>query len=448
MSKETFINKSRPHDSAYKHVSGFADYTDDIKEPKDTLYGAIGLSKKAHAIIRKIDLNKVKSSEGVISVITYQDIPGRNDVGPVFDGDPIFPEKKVEFYGQPLFAVAAISIELARKAVLKAKIIYKDLKPVVTIKDALDKNNLLFKVKKIKKGNASKKISNSKNFLKGNFTTGSQEHFYLEGQAAFVIPKEDNNFLVYSSTQHPSETQQLIAKTLNQKSNSINVLVRRIGGGFGGKETNFMTSCICALLSRKTGKPVKLRLDRDEDIIITGKRHEFYSEYEVGFNDEGIIEGLKLKLASNCGISPDLSLAINERALLHIDNAYFISDLEIANYLCKTNISSSTAFRGFGGNQGMMAIENIIDNISRHLKKDPSNIRKNNFYKKKSRNTTHYGMKIEDNVINKIFSKLEKKSNYKKRYLEIKKFNKKNKKPPEHKLKHKKKKKICSNSHA
>jgi xanthine dehydrogenase large subunit len=427
MSKETFINKTRPHDSAYKHVSGFADYTDDIKEPKDTLYGAIGLSKKAHAIIRKIDLNKVKSSEGVISVITYKDIPGRNDVGPVFDGDPIFPEKKVEFYGQPLFAVAATTIELARKAVMKAKITYKNLKPVVTIKDALDKNSLLFKVKKIKRGNASKKIINSKNSLKGNFTTGSQEHFYLEGQAAFVIPKEDNNFLVYSSTQHPSETQQLIAKTLNQKSNSINVLVRRIGGGFGGKETNFMTSCICALLSRKTRKPVKLRLDRDEDIIITGKRHEFYSEYEVGFNDDGIIQGLKLKLASNCGMSPDLSLAINERALLHIDNAYFISDLEVANYLCKTNTSSSTAFRGFGGNQGMMAIENIIDNISRNLKKDPSTIRKNNFYQKNSKNITHYGMKINDNVINEIFNKLEKKSNYKKRYLQIKKFNKKNK---------------------
>ena len=427
MSKETFINKTRPHDSAYKHVSGLADYTDDIKEPKDTLYGAIGLSKKAHAIIRKIDLNKVKSSEGVISVITNKDIPGRNDVGPVFDGDPIFPEKKVEFYGQPLFAVAATTIELARKAVMKAKITYKNLKPVVTIKDALDKNSLLFKVKKIKRGNASKKIINSKNSLKGNFTTGSQEHFYLEGQAAFVIPKEDNNFLVYSSTQHPSETQQLIAKTLNQKSNSINVLVRRIGGGFGGKETNFMTSCICALLSRKTGKPVKLRLDRDEDIIITGKRHEFYSEYEVGFNDDGIIQGLKLKLASNCGMSPDLSLAINERALLHIDNAYFISDLEVANYLCKTNTSSSTAFRGFGGNQGMMAIENIIDNISRNLKKDPSTIRKNNFYQKNSKNITHYGMKINDNVINEIFNKLEKKSNYKKRYLQIKKFNKKNK---------------------
>ena len=427
MNKATYINNIIPHDSAYKHVSGFAEYTDDIKEPKDTLYGAIGLSKKAHAIIKKIDLRKVKSSKGVISVVNYLDIVGRNDVGPVFDGDPIFAKKKVEFYGQPLFAVAATSTELARKAVLKAKIIYKDLKPIVTIKDALNKKNLLFKVRKVKRGDASKKIKNSKHFLKGNFTTGSQEHFYLEGQAAFVIPKEDNNLLVYSSTQHPSETQQLIAKMLNQKSNTINVLVRRIGGGFGGKETNFMTSCICALLAQKTGVPVKLRLDRDDDIILTGKRHEFYSEYEVGFNDEGIIEGLKLKLASNCGMSPDLSLAINERALLHIDNAYFISNLEIKNYLCKTNIATSTAFRGFGGNQGMMAIENIIDNISRHLKKDPGKIRKNNFYKKNSKNITHYGMKIEDNVINEIFSKLEKKSNYKKRYLEIKKFNQKNK---------------------
>ena len=427
MSKETFVNNIIPHDSAYKHVSGFAEYTDDIKEPKDTLYGAIGLSKKAHAIIKKIDLSKVKSSKGVISVVSYEDIPGRNDVGPVFDGDPIFPRTKVEFYGQPLFAVAATSTELARKAVLKAEITYKDLNPIVTIKDALNKKNLLFKVKKIKRGNPIKKINNSKNFLKGKFTTGSQEHFYLEGQAAFVIPKEDNNFLVYSSTQHPSETQQLIAKMLNQKSNTINVLVRRIGGGFGGKETNFMTSSICTLLARKTKKAVKLRLDRDDDIILTGKRHEFYSEYQVGFNDEGIIEGLKLKLASNCGMSPDLSLAINERALLHIDNAYFISDLEISNYLCKTNIATSTAFRGFGGNQGMMAIENVIDNISRYLKKDPYKIRKNNFYQKNSRNITHYGMKIEDNVINEIFNKLEKKSNYKKRYLEIKKFNQKNK---------------------
>jgi xanthine dehydrogenase large subunit len=425
--KENYIEEIRPHDSAHKHVSGHAEYTDDIQEPKGTLYGAIGLSKKSHAIIKKIDLTEVKKSKGVISIVTYKDIPGRNDVGPVFNGDPIFAKNKVEFYGQPLFAVAATSTELARKAVLKAKIIYRDLKPIVTIKDALNKKNFLFKPRKIKKGNPSKKIKTSKNSLKGNFTTGSQEHFYLEGQAAFVIPKEDDNLLVYTSTQHPSETQQLIAKMLNQKSNSVNVVVRRIGGGFGGKETNFMTACICALLAKTIGKPIKLRLDRDDDIILTGKRHEFYSEYEVGFNDDGVIQGLKVNLSSNCGMSPDLSTAINERALLHLDNAYYISDIEATNYLCKTNISTSTAFRGFGGNQGMMAIENIIDNISRYLKKDPLEIRKKNFYQNNKKNITHYGMSIQDNVINEIFRKLEKKSNYKKRYLEIKKFNEKNK---------------------
>jgi len=423
----SLFNKSLSHDSGAKHVSGYAKYTDDINEPLNTLYGAIGWSKKAHAIIKKIDLRAVKSSEGVVSVVTHLDIPGRNDVGPVFNGDPIFPKTKVEYYGQPLFAVAATSIELARKAVLKAKVYYQELKPIVTINESLKNNNLLFKPRLIKKGNPSLKINKSKNKIKGNFTTGSQEHFYLEGQVALVIPNEDNNYTVYSSTQHPSETQQIIAKMLKQKSNSIIVLVRRIGGGFGGKETNFMTSAICALLSHKIKKPIKLRLDRDDDIILTGKRHDFYSDYEVGFNDDGLINGLKIKLASRCGMSPDLSLAINERALLHIDNTYYLSDVEVKNYLCKTNTASSTAFRGFGGNQGMMAIENIIDNISRYLKKDPSEVRKLNFYGKKKRNTTHYGMKINDNVANEIFEDLKIKSNYKKRYKEIKKFNQKNK---------------------
>ena len=427
MKQSFFIDKKRPHDSASKHVSGLAEYTDDINEPYGTLYGAIGWSKEAHALIKKIDLSEVLKSEGVIAVTTSSDIPGRNDVGAVFNGDPIFPLKKVEYYGQPLFAVAATSTELARKATLKAKIIFKVLKPIVTIKEALKKKNFILKGKKIQRGNPTKTILKSKNYLKGNFTTGSQEHFYLEGQVAFVIPKEDKDLLVYSSTQHPSETQQIIAKMLNQKSNSITVLVRRIGGGFGGKETNFLTSSICALLASKTNKPVKLRLDRDDDIIITGKRHDFYSDYEVGFNDVGVIQGLKIKLSSRCGMSPDLSGAINERALLHIDNSYYLSDIQVQNYLCKTNTVSSTAFRGFGGNQGMMVIENIIDNISRYLEKDSADVRKNNFYQKNNRNITHYGMKIEDNVIQEIFNKLIKKSNYKKRYLKIKKFNLDNK---------------------
>ena len=427
MKGDSFVMEKRPHESAAKHVSGYANYIDDIVEPEGTLYGAIGYSKKAHAIIKKLDLREVWKSEGVVSVVTSADIPGRNDVGAVYDGDPIFP-KKVEYFGQPLFAVAATSTELARKAVQKAKITYKNLKPVIDIKEALRKKLYVLKGRKIKRGDPSKKISKSKNYLKNYFTLGSQEHFYLEGQIAFVIPQEDNDFKIFSSTQHPSETQQIIAKMLNQKNNTINVEVRRIGGGFGGKETqSFIFAAICTLLSKKTKLPVKLKMDRDDDILITGKRHDFYADYEVGFNNKGVIEGIKIKLASRCGISPDLSGAINSRALLHIDNAYYLSDVSVENYLCKTNTSSSTAFRGFGGNQGMMVIENIIDNVARFLRRDPAEIRKINFYQKNRKNITHYGMKIEDNVINEIFSKLIKSSNYKNRRLNIKKFNVKNK---------------------
>ena len=427
MNSNSFVMESRPHESGTKHVSGYANYIDDIIEPEGTLYGAIGYSKKAYAIIKKLDLREVWKSEGVVSVVTSADIPGRNDVGAVHDGDPIFP-KKAEYFGQPLFAVAATSTELARKAVLKAKIFYKTLKPVIDIKEALRKKLFVLKGRKIKRGDPSKKINKAKNFLKDSFILGSQEHFSLEGQIAFVIPKEDNDFKIYSSTQHPGETQQIIAKMLNQKNNTINVEVRRIGGGFGGKETqSFIFAAICTLLSKKTKLPVKLRIDRDDDILITGKRHDFHSDYEVGFNNRGVIEGVKIKLASRCGISPDLSGAINSRALLHIDNAYYLSDISVENYLCKTNTSSSTAFRGFGGNQGMMVIENIIDNVARFLSKDSAEIRKINFYQKNKKNITHYGMKIEDNIINEIFSKLIKSSNYKNRRLNIKKFNLKNK---------------------
>ena len=426
MKKETLISQKIPHESAIKHVSGAAYYTDDIPEPPGTLYGAIGWSKKANAIVKKINLDEVIKSEGVVAIVTAQDIVGRNDVGPVFDGDPIF-AKKAEYYGQPLFAVAAKTTELARKAVLKVKISYKILKPIITIHEALKKKSFVLKEKIIKRGEALKAIENSTYRLKGNFTTGSQEHFALEGQAAFVIPQEDNDFKVFSSTQHPSETQQIIAKMLNQKSNTIIVETRRIGGGFGGKETqSFIFAAICTLLSKKTKRPVKLRMDRDDDIIITGKRHDFYSEYEVGFDELGVIKGLKLKLASRCGISPDLSGAINDRALLHIDNAYYLENVLVENYLCKTNTASNTAFRGFGGNQGMMAIENIIDHIANSLKKDSAEIRRRNFYQKKKKNITHYNMKIEDNVIQEIFDQLIKTSNYKSRQSTIKKFNSEN----------------------
>ena len=221
MIKETFIQEKRPHESATKHVSGYALYTDDISEPEGTLYGAIGWSKKSHAIIKKINLDKVIKSEGVVAVVTSEDITGRNDVGPVYDGDPIFPKNKVEYFGQPLFAVAAKSTELARKAVLKAKITYTKLKPIIEIKDALKKKSFVLKGQVIKRGDPILIIRKAANRLKGEFTTGSQEHFPLEGQVSFVIPQEDNDFTVYSSTQHPSETQQIIAKMLNQKATAL-----------------------------------------------------------------------------------------------------------------------------------------------------------------------------------------------------------------------------------
>ncbi len=422
------FHKSRSHESGEKHVTGSANYTDDLLEPEGLLFGAIGFSKYAHAIIKNIDLREVEKSDGVISVVTINDIPGLNDVGPVLPGDPIFPKKIAEYYGQPLFAVAAKSNEQARKAILKAKVSYKKLKPIITIKEALKNKNFISKPKKISKGKPFLSLKNAKNYLKNNFTTGSQEHFYLEGQVAMTIPLEENDFLIYSSTQHPSETQKILAKMLNQLDNSITVDVRRIGGGFGGKETqSFIFAAISTLLSYKSKKPVKIRMDRDDDMIITGKRHDFYSEYEVGFNDKGIIEGLVMKLASRCGFSTDLSLAINDRALFHLDNTYYLPNISVTNYLCKTNTASNTAFRGFGGPQGMMCIENIINDISVYLGIDAHIIRKNNFYQKNHNNITHYNMKIEDNVINELFNQLLNSSNYNERCKKINKFNSKNK---------------------
>ena len=428
MYKENYIQESVPHDSASKHVAGYASYTDDIKEPKTTLYAAVGFSKKAHAKIKKIDLKQVESSEGVVAVITYRDIPegGKNDVGPVYLGDPIFPIKKILYSGQPLFAVAATTTELARKAVLKAKITYSTLKPIIKIKDALKKRSFVLESQTIKRGNPSN-FDSDKNCLKGEFTTSAQEHSALEGQVAFAIPQEDNNFLIYSSTQNPSETQHILARMLNQKNNSITVSVRRIGGGFGGKETTFIFAAIATLLAKKTRRPVKFRCPREDDFIITGKRHDFWNHHKVYYDNFGLIHNMKIKLASRCGFSPDLSSAVNVRALTHLDGCYFIPNLFVENHLCKTNTSSSTAFRGFGGQAGAMVIENIIDNIARSLEKDPAEIRRRNFYLKDKKNITHYGMKIHDNVIHEIFDKLLKDTNYKVRRKEIERYNSKNK---------------------
>tara|TARA_Y100000590_G_scaffold97508_1_gene110929 strand:+ start:1709 stop:3991 length:2283 start_codon:yes stop_codon:yes gene_type:complete len=423
---DNIFSTEQPHESAEKHVSGLAQYTDDIIEPKETLHAAIGWSTIAKGKIIKLDLSNVIKSEGVCGIVTQKDIPGINDVGPVFKGDYIFSNKKIEYYGQPIFAVAATTTELARKAVKKAKIEYKKEKPIIDIKDALKKKSYILKTRKLITGTPISSINNSQNKLNGELYLGGQDHFYLEGQIALTIPKEDNNFLIYSSTQHPSETQQIIAKVLNQNFNTIDVHVRRIGGGFGGKETqSFLFAAISSLLAKKLNKPIKLRLDRDEDMILTGKRHDFYFKYEVGFNNKGKINGIDVILASRCGYSADLSEAVNNRAIYNSDNAYYIPNIKLVSYRCKTNTVSNTAFRGFGAPQGSFCIENIVDNIANFLNTDAQKIRNINLYKKN--NITHFGMKINDDIINNIFNKLIISSNYKKRRSEIDKFNSSNK---------------------
>ena len=425
---DKIFTKNIEHESAVKHVTGKAIYTDDISEPKNLLHAVIGYSNCSKGVIKKIDYKDVLSSEGVVDIITEKDIEGINDVGPIFKGDKIFTSKNIEYYGQPIFAVIAKTNNLAKKAALKVKIDLKISKPIVSIEEALKKKSFVLKPKHLTRGNIKDGFKKSDNILKGKLYSGGQDHFYLEGQIAMTIPQEDNNFLVYSSTQHPSETQQIIGKVLKQNYNSIHVIVRRIGGGFGGKETqSFLFAAITSIAAKKLSKPVKLRVDRDDDMIMTGKRHDFLFDYEVGFNKSGEILALKIMMASRCGISPDLSGAINDRAIYHIDNAYFLPNIEINSYRCKTNTVSNTAFRGFGGPQGMFCIENIIENIAQKLNREASEIRKINFYKDKIKNTTHYGMRITDNVIEDIFNKLIKKSNYKKRKVEIDNFNKKNK---------------------
>ena len=422
---DKIFSTEMPHESAEKHVTGLAKYTDDIIEPKGTLHAAIGWSKISKGKIIKLDLRDVLKSEGVCGIVTEKDIPGINDVGPVFKGDYIFTSKKVEYFGQPIFAVAAKSIDLARKAVLKAKIKYRKEKPIVNIKEALKNKSYILKTRKLTTGDSKNAINKSKNKLTGELELGGQDHFYLEGQISLTIPKEDDSLKIYTSTQHPSETQQIVAKVLKQNFNSIDVNVRRIGGGFGGKETqSFLFAAISALLAKKLNKPVKLRLDRDEDMIITGKRHDFYFKYEVGFSENGKINGLEVMMASRCGYSADLSGAVNDRAVYNIDNAYLIPNIKIISHRCKTNTVSNTAFRGFGAPQGSFCIESIIDNIANYLNIDPYKVRALNLYRKN--NITHFGMKITDNNIDEIYNKLLNSSKYIKRRKEIDKFNSSN----------------------
>ena len=427
------VNTPSPHDAAILHVTGSAQYTDDIPTPENTLHLAFGLSDVANGEISSMDFKNVLSAEGVSDIITAADISGKNDISPAPFPEPLLSEGKVNYVGQPIFICAAASHLLARKAIKSANINIKEKKAIISIEDALQSKTFLEKPITFKKGNARTAIDNARHALEGSINIGGQEHFYLEGQAALAIPHDDGDITIHCSTQHPSEIQHKVADALKKPMNAIRVQVRRMGGAFGGKESQANALAVaCALMAEKSGKPCKMRYDRDDDMIITGKRHDFHIKYHVGFNDNGKITGIEFKHYVRCGWSADLSIPVADRAMLHSDNAYFLSDVKITSYRLLTNTQSATAFRGFGGPQGMVGIEQVINHIAQYLKKDALKVRELNFYKNSSKDlknlqTTPYHMPISDSIIRPLVKKLKLTSNYEIRRQEVQNWNTENK---------------------
>jgi xanthine dehydrogenase large subunit len=420
----TGVGRSVKHDSAPKHVTGEAVYVDDRLEFPNQLHVYARMSDRAHARIISIDTSPCYSVPGVAIAITAKDVPGQLDIGAVLPGDPLLADDKVEYVGQPVIAVAADSLETARKAAMAAIIEYEDLEPVIDVVDALRKKHFVLDSHTHKRGDSSAALATAPRRLQGSLHIGGQEHFYLETQVSSVMPTEDGGMIVYTSTQNPTEVQKLVAEVLGVSMNKIVIDMRRMGGGFGGKETQAAgPACMCAVIAHLTGRPTKMRLPRMEDMTMTGKRHPFYVEYDVGFDDDGLLHGIEIDLAGNCGYSPDLSGSIVDRAMFHSDNAYYLGDATINGHRCKTNLASNTAYRGFGGPQGMVAIEEIMDAVARELGKDPLDVRKRNYYGKTERNVTPYYQTVEHNMLEEMTAELEASSEYARRREEIRAFN-------------------------
>ncbi len=418
------VGVSRTHDSARKHVTGEAVYVDDQAEYRGQLYACIGGSKIAHGRILKLDLQRVREAEGVVDVITASDIPGKLDIGPVFPGDPLLVEDLIEFVGQPLFAVLAESHELARKATEFAEIEYQILEPILDLDEAIAKQFYVRPPHRMQRGDPEAALDAATHRFQGSQRIGGQEHFYLEGQASIAIPEEDGGITLHTSTQNPTESQKLVAEVLDIPMNKVNAVTRRMGGGFGGKETHAAPwACIAAIFARRTGRIVECRLSRRDDMVMTGKRHGFFNTYDVGFTPDGKIDAIRYVLAGQCGNSPDLSDAIVDRAMFHCDNAYYIPDIVIDGLRCKTHTVSNTAFRGFGGPKGVIAMEAVIDEIAFSVSKDPLEIRKLNLYDTAERNLTPYHQEIEDFSLPRIIDQLEADSDYWVRRDQINAFN-------------------------
>ena len=420
------LHESTPHDSAAKQVAGRAEYVDDITEPEGTLHAYLGLSTKAHAEIASLDLDAVRAAPGVVGVLTAGDVPGENDISSVHKHDePVFAETLVKYWGQPIFCVVAETRDAARRAAKLAKIEYRDLPHVTDVAASLKHGGkLVTEPLKLERGDVEAGLARSKHRAKGTVTIGGQEHFYLESQIAFAIPGEDDEIFLHMSTQHPTEIQVMVAQVLGVPHAAITVNMRRMGGGFGGKETQGnLFAVVAALAATKFRRPVKIRPDRDDDFQITGKRHDFVVSYDVGYDDDGKIEAVAASFAARAGFSADLSGPVTDRALFHCDNAYYYPHVRVNSLPLFTNTVSNTAFRGFGGPQGIMACERWIEQIAYALGKDPLEVRKANFYGTDDRNVTPYHQTVEDNIIHRVVEELEQSSDYQKRRAAVLEFN-------------------------
>ena len=423
----TGVGRGVKHDSADKHVTGEAVYIDDRLEFPNQLHVYARLSDRAHARILSIDTSACYNFPGVRLAITHEDIPGLKDIGPLLPGDPLLAIDTVEFVGQPVLAVAACDLDTARRAAMAAVIEYEDLPAVLDVVQALREQHFVLDSHTHQRGDSATALARAAHRLQGSLHIGGQEHFYLETQISSVMPTEDGGMIVYCSTQNPTEVQKLVAEVLDVPMSNVVVDMRRMGGGFGGKETQAASpACLCAVVAHLTGQPTKMRLPRVEDMLMTGKRHPFYIEYDVGFDNAGRLHGITLELAGNCGYSPDLSASIVDRAMFHADNAYYLGDATINGHRCKTHTASNTAYRGFGGPQGMVAIEEVMDRIARHLGLDPLAVRKANYYGKTERNVTHYHQTVEHNLLEEITAQLEASSDYPRRREAIRAFNAEN----------------------
>jgi xanthine dehydrogenase large subunit len=416
------VRLATAHDSAVRHVCGSAAYVDDIREPEGTLHIAVGGAPAARGRLTRVDLDAVRLGPGVVRVLTAADIPGRNDVSPVKGDDPMLADGAVEFHGQVVFAVVARTRDLARRAARLARIEVEAEPPLVEVDQALAADSHILPEYAFVTGDLPAALARSLRRLAGTLRIGGQEHFYLEGQVSLAIPGEDE-IVIHASTQHPSELQQIVAHVLGAPSAAITVEVRRMGGAFGGKESQAAQwAAIAALAARLTGRPCKIRLDRDDDMTMTGKRHDFRVDYRAGFDGDGHITALDAQFASRCGYSADLSGAINDRAMFHADNAYFLPAANIVTKRMKTHTVSNTAFRGFGGPQGMMAIERVIDAIAWSLDLDPLDVRKRNLYGP-GRDLTPYGMQVTDNILPELITALEASSDYRARRAQLRELN-------------------------